>query len=175
MDKQRILPCKGQHRFFYENDIRTLDMVKLLLDRLKTCLSIFVGAAAVKARHQMRRGVKTGMNDALPPCPECASTFTYDDGTGLLNCPECGHSWSSAAQATPIVRDAVGNPLSDGDTVTIVKDLKVGNNAIKVGTKVKNIRLLPPEQHIGDHDIDAKVPGFGPMGLKSSVVKKVAD
>lgn len=98
----------------------------------------------------------------------------------LLNCPECGHQWSTqegsgAGGGGNVVRDAVGNELQDGDTVTIAKDLKVGNNTIKVGTKVKNIRLLPPEQHIGDHDIDAKVPGFGPMGLKSSVVKKVMD
>lgn len=75
----------------------------------------------------------------------------------------------------PVVRDAVGNELRDGDSVTIAKDLKVGNKSIKVGTKVKNIRLLPPEEWIGDHDIDARVPGFGPMGLKSSVVKKIFD
>ena len=73
------------------------------------------------------------------------------------------------------MRDANGNELKDGDSVTIIKDLKVGNNAIKVGTKVKNIRILPPEQWIGDHDIEAKVPGFGPMGLKSSVVKKITE
>ena len=114
------------------------------------------------------------MTDQLPPCPECGSTFTYDDGSGLLNCPECGHSWSAAAEEH-VYRDAVGNELKDGDTVTIAKDLKVGNKTIKVGTKVPNIRLLPPEEWIGDHDIDAKVPGFGPMGLKTSVVKKVFD
>lgn len=118
-------------------------------------------------------------NQTLPPCPECNSAYTYDDGSGLLNCPECGHAWSAggsgSADTAPVVRDAVGNELNDGDSVTIVKDLKVGNKSIKVGTKVQNIRLLPPEQWIGDHDIDAKVPGFGPMGLKSSVVKKIAD
>ncbi len=118
------------------------------------------------------------MTQEIPPCSECASTYTYDDGTGLLNCPECGHSWSAAgggeAQAH-IFRDAVGNMLADGDTVTVVKDLKLGNKAIKVGTKVKGIRLLPPDEWIGDHDISAKVPGFGPMHLKTSVVKKVSE
>lgn len=108
-----------------------------------------------------------------PPCPECGSSYTYQDGA-LFICPECAHEWSATDDETArAVRDAVGNILEDGDTVTIAKDLKVGNKSIKVGTKVKNIRLLPPEEHIGDHDIDAKVPGFGPMGLKSSVVKKV--
>lgn len=102
----------------------------------------------------------------------------------MWNCPECGHEWSASATGSgdgdeaasaKIIRDAVGNELKDGDTVTVIKDLKVGNSAIKVGTKIKGIRLLPPEQWIGDHDIDAKVPGFGPMGLKSSVVKKIAE
>lgn len=110
----------------------------------------------------------------LPPCPQCNSPYAYEDGA-LLICPECGHEWSASGDAAQIVRDAVGNELKDGDSVTIAKDLKVGNKSIKVGTKVKNIRLLPPEEHIGDHDIDAKVPGFGPMGLKSSVVKKIAE
>ncbi len=117
------------------------------------------------------------MPDTLPPCLKCQSPYVYEDGP-LLMCPECAHEWPAGdggGDAKVIVRDAVGNELQDGDTVTIAKDLKVGNNAIKVGTKVKNIRLLPPEEHIGDHDIDAKVPGFGPMGLKSSVVKKVFD
>lgn len=112
----------------------------------------------------------------LPPCPKCSSPYTYEDGA-LLICPECAHEWSPAAEAAQaaakVMRDVVGNELSDGDTVTIAKDLKVGNNAIKVGTKVKNIRLLPEEEWIGDHDITAKVPGFGPMHLKTSVVKKV--
>ena len=114
------------------------------------------------------------MTQELPPCPKCSSPYTYEDGA-LLVCPECAHEWSAAEEAAHIYRDVVGNELSDGDTVTIAKDLKVGNNAIKVGTKVKNIRLLPPEEWIGDHDIAAKVPGFGPMHLKTSVVKKVFD
>jgi protein PhnA len=121
------------------------------------------------------------MTTSPPPCPKCQSTYAYEN-QGLWNCPECGHEWSGKESgggedggAAKIMRDAVGNELKDGDTVTIIKDLKVGNDTIKVGTKVKNIRVLPPEQWIGDHDIDAKVPGFGPMGLKSSVVKKIAD
>lgn len=116
------------------------------------------------------------MTDTLPPCPQCGSVYTYEDGAMLI-CPECAHEWSPGGgeDSAPVIRDAVGNELKDGDSVTIIKDLKVGNNAIKVGTKVKNIRLLPPEEWIGDHDIDAKVPGFGPMGLKSSVVKKISD
>lgn len=95
----------------------------------------------------------------------------------LLVCPECGHEWTaeSAAEETAtatVIKDAVGNVLSDGDTVTIIKDLKVkgSSTAIKVGTKVRGIRLV---NGVGDHDIDCKVDGFGPMQLKSSVVKKV--
>lgn len=112
------------------------------------------------------------MTDALPPCPKCESAYTYEDGAQLI-CPECAHEWSASGAGEQVIRDSVGNALKSGDTVTIAKDLKVGNNTIKVGTKVKNIRVLLPEEWIGDHDIDAKVPGFGPMGLKSSVVKKV--
>ena len=110
----------------------------------------------------------------LPPCPSCGSVYTYEDGAVYI-CPECAHEWPIAGEEAHIHKDAVGNILKDGDTVTIAKDLKVGNKSIKVGTKVKNIRLLPPDQWIGDHDIDAKVPGFGPMGLKTSVVKKIFD
>lgn len=115
------------------------------------------------------------MSEQLSPCPECGGTYVYESGE-FLACPECGHEWSPAAEAeaaadsVKVVRDAVGNVLADGDTVTVVKDLKVGNSAIKVGTKVQNIRLI--EDGVGDHDIDCKVPGFGPMQLKSSVVKK---
>jgi len=114
------------------------------------------------------------MDDALAPCPECGSAYTYESGA-LLVCPECAHEWEPAADtasAERVVRDAVGNVLADGDTVTVVKDLKVkGSTAsIKVGTKVRNIRLV---DGVGNHDIDCKVDGFGPMQLKSSVVKKV--
>ena len=110
----------------------------------------------------------------LPPCPECQSPYTYEDGL-LYICPECAYEWPRDSASTmpvsdsPIVRDAVGNPLADGDTVTVIKDLKVkGSSAVvKVGTKVKNIRLVE-----GDHDIDCKIPGIGAMGLKSEFVKK---
>ncbi|WP_306154115.1 zinc ribbon domain-containing protein YjdM [Roseovarius sp. MMSF_3281] len=106
----------------------------------------------------------------LPPCPECASGYTYEMDA-LLVCPECGHEWSASADAQDVIRDSVGNPLADGDTVTVIKDLKLGgtSSSVKVGTKVKNIRLVD-----GDHDIDCKIPGVGQIGLKSQFVKKVA-
>lgn len=109
----------------------------------------------------------------LPPCPKCNEAYTYEDGA-MLVCPMCGHEWSASGKAegedTSVVRDAVGNVLNDGDTVSVIKDLKVKgtSSVVKVGTKVKNIRLVD-----GDHDIDCKVPGVGPMGLKSQFVKKV--
>ena len=113
------------------------------------------------------------MTDTLPPCPECSSAFAYEVDA-LLNCPECGHVWSSDAPTDTAsqVRDSVGNPLADGDTVTVIKDLKVkgSSSVVKVGTKVRGIRLVD-----GDHDIDCKVPGIGQMGLKSQFVKKVSD
>jgi protein PhnA len=111
---------------------------------------------------------------ALPVCPKCQSAYTYEDG-GQLICPECGHEWSaSTATATAdearVIKDAVGNLLQDGDTVTVIKDLKIKGSSlvVKVGTKVKNIRLTE-----GDHDIDCKIDGIGAMGLKSEFVKKV--
>lgn len=109
------------------------------------------------------------MSDTLPPCPDCASTFTYEMDA-LLVCPECGHEWSADEATGDVIRDAVGNILEDGDTVTVVKDLKLKGTSqtVKVGTKVTNIRLVP-----GDHDIDCKIPGVGPIGLKSQFVKKV--
>jgi protein PhnA len=109
---------------------------------------------------------------SLPPCPRCNSEFTYEDGA-LLVCPECAHEWSRdaapAAEEQRVWKDAHGNPLQDGDTVTLIKDLKIkGSSAvIKVGTKVKNIRLIE-----GDHDIDCRIEGFGPMQLKSEFIKK---
>ena len=110
----------------------------------------------------------------LPSCPQCNSEYTYQDQL-LFICPECAHEWSTDTDndSTLIVRDSVGNLLHDGDTVTIVKDLKVrgSSQVIKVGTKAKNIRLLNPEEH-DDHDIDCKIIGFGPMRLKSNKVKK---
>lgn len=117
---------------------------------------------------------------STPPCPKCQSEFVYADGV-LYVCPVCAHEWPIAAaaegegaesDADDVVKDAHGAVLQDGDTVTIIKDLKIkGSSAVvKVGTKVRNIRLVA-----GDHDIDAKVPGIGPMGLKSEFVKKVTD
>lgn len=109
----------------------------------------------------------------LPPCPKCNSEYTYDDGT-FLNCPECGYEWSESAEAEKnIIRDNVGNVLQDGDTVTVIKDLKIRGTSqvIKVGTKAKNIRLIDREEN-DDHDIDCKIQGFGPIRLKSEKVKK---
>ena len=108
----------------------------------------------------------------LPPCPKCGSGLTYEDGA-LLVCPECAHEWApgEAAEDGPkVVKDSVGNVLADGDTVTVIKDLKVKGSSlvVKRGTKVKNIRLVD-----GDHDIDCKIDGIGAMALKSEFVKKV--
>jgi len=108
----------------------------------------------------------------LPNCPQCNSEYTYEDSS-LYICPECAHEWSmdtsSDDEDTLIVKDSNGNLLQDGDTVSVIKDLKVkGSSAVvKVGTKVKNIRLVE-----GDHDIDCKITGIGPMKLKSIFVKK---
>jgi protein PhnA len=117
-------------------------------------------------------GVSETMND-LPNCPQCKSEYTYEDGS-LFICPECGHEWtmeSSSAEIedAKIVKDANGNVLNDGDTVTVIKDLKVkgSSSVLKIGTKVRNIRLVD-----GDHDIDCKIDGFGAMKLKSEFVKK---
>lgn len=109
----------------------------------------------------------------LPQCPECKSEYTYEDGE-LYICPECAHEWMKSTQEDGaenglIVKDANGNVLQDGDTVTVIKDLKVKGSSlvVKVGTRVKNIRLIQ-----GDHDIDCKIEGIGPMQLKSQFVKK---
>jgi len=109
----------------------------------------------------------------LPPCPKCGSTLTYQDSAALV-CPECAHEWQPGGAPEPamearVVRDAVGNELRDGDSVIVIKDLKVkGSSAVvKVGTKVRGIRLAE-----GDHDIDCRIEGIGAMGLKSQFVKK---
>jgi len=109
----------------------------------------------------------------LPNCPNCQGAFTYEDA-GQLICPECGHEWSATAAApdaeiAKVVRDSVGNVLQDGDSVTVIKDLKVKGSSlvVKVGTKARNIRLVD-----GDHDIDCKIDGLGAMQLKSEFVKK---
>lgn len=110
----------------------------------------------------------------LPHCPTCNSEYTYQDGE-MYVCPECAHEWSQVAAAETgedeaVIKDSNGNVLNDGDTVTVIKDLKVkgSSSVVKVGTKVKNIRLVD-----GDHDIDCKIDGIGAMKLKSVFVKKV--
>jgi len=109
----------------------------------------------------------------LPKCPKCGSEYTYED-RNMLVCPECAHEWSKEAAVEPgeegiVVKDAHGSILRDGDSVTVIKDLKVkgSSSVVKVGTKVKNIRLVE-----GDHNIDCRIEGIGPMKLKSEFVKK---
>lgn len=110
----------------------------------------------------------------LPNCPKCNSEYTYEDGS-LFVCPECAHEWSlesgnENSEDGLVVKDANGNILKDGDSVAIIKDLKVkgASSALKMGTKVKNIKLVE-----GDHNIDCKIDGFGAMQLKSEFVKKI--
>lgn len=110
----------------------------------------------------------------LPNCPKCSSEYTYEDGP-LLICPECAHEWDPAAEMASgddmkVIKDSNGNILSDGDTVSVIKDLKVKgtSSVIKIGTKAKSIRLID-----GDHDIECKLEGFGAMKLKSEFVKKI--
>jgi protein PhnA len=109
----------------------------------------------------------------LPKCPQCSSEYTYEDGDNFV-CPECAHEWpkhgpAEALEEKRVVKDASGNVLNDGDSVTVIKDLKVKGSSlvVKVGTKVKNIRLVE-----GDHDIDCKIDGIGAMSLKSEFVRK---
>ena len=106
----------------------------------------------------------------LPPCPQCQSPYAYEDGSQLV-CPECAYEWQPGEtdEDALVIRDSNGNLLQDGDTVTVIKDLKVKGSSlvVKVGTKAKNIRLVD-----GDHDIDCKIPGIGAMKLKSEFVKK---
>lgn len=110
----------------------------------------------------------------FPNCPACDSEYTYEDGS-LFVCPECAHEWTVEAETEnddqkKVIKDANGNALNDGDTVTVIKDLKVkgSSSVLKMGTKVKSIRLVD-----GDHDIDCKIDGFGAMKLKSQFVKRV--
>lgn len=110
----------------------------------------------------------------VPTCPKCSSEYTYEDN-GIFICPECAHEWnrqieSDKAKNEKIVKDANGNILHNGDTVMLIKDLKIkgSSSVIKAGTKVKNIRLVDE-----DHNIDCKIDGFGKMGLKSEFVKKI--
>lgn len=114
--------------------------------------------------------------NTLPPCPKCTSTLTYHDGN-MLVCPECGHEWqegppqAASVEEAIVVRDAYGNALADGDSVTVIKDLKLrgSSTVVKQGTKVTGIRLVPD----GDHNIDCRIEGIGAMGLKSEFVKKL--
>ncbi len=107
----------------------------------------------------------------LPNCPKCNSEYTYEDGN-LLVCPECAHEWtpSTETEEENVIKDSNGNILKDGDTITVIKDLKVkgSSSVVKRGTRVKNIRLVE-----GDHDIDCKIDGIGAMSLKSCFVKKI--
>ena len=110
----------------------------------------------------------------LPNCPKCNSAYTYEDGSHLV-CPECAHEWTGGVETeqsdgAQVIKDSNGNVLNDGDTITVIKDLKVkgSSSVIKIGTRVKNIRLVD-----GDHDIDCKIDGFGAMKLKSEFVKKL--
>ncbi|HBA04846.1 MULTISPECIES: zinc ribbon domain-containing protein YjdM [Clostridium] len=113
----------------------------------------------------------------LPNCPKCNSEYTYEDGS-IFVCPECAHEWGVQAENENnedinVIKDANGNVLQDGDSVTIIKDLKVkgASSSIKIGTKVKNIRLVPDASD--GHNIDCKIDGFGAMSLKSEFVKKI--
>ena len=114
------------------------------------------------------------MMSHIPPCPSCQSEHVYNDGE-LLICPECAHEWLaheniSGAEEEKIYRDAFGNVLQDGDAVTVIKDLrpKGASGTIKMGTRIKNIRLVDR-----DHDIECKIEGFGSMSLKTEFVKKI--
>ncbi len=110
---------------------------------------------------------------SLPACPQCHENYTYEDGHTFV-CPMCFHEWTQesmeAAQAAASVRDVHGNPLADGDDVTIVKDLKMGSETLKQGTRVRNIKIL--DQEVDGHDLQARVDGHGTVYLKGSVVKK---
>lgn len=116
---------------------------------------------------EINKGLKVSQ---LPNCPKCDCEYTYEDGE-LLICPECAYEWSLSETEEKVIKDSNGNVLQDGDSVTVIKDLKVkgSSNPVKVGTKVKNIRL----NYDSDHDIDCKIDGFGAMGLKSQFVKKI--
>ena len=113
------------------------------------------------------------MSDDLKPCPQCQSPYGYPTNSELFMCPECGNEWNPNEihnpVIEPVVKDANGNVLSDGDTVIIIKNLQVkgASGPVKVGTKVKNIKIVE-----GDHNIDCRIDGFGAMALKSEFVRK---
>ena len=133
-----------------------------------------LGGSILSVFYGSRLHSKDPSMSTLPACPKCNSEFTYDDGANFI-CPECAHEWpmqagAEAADEAKVYRDSAGNVLQDGDTVSIIKDLKLkgSGGTLKMGTKVKNIRLVD-----SDHDIDCKIDGFGAMSLKSEFVKKV--
>jgi protein PhnA len=137
--------------------------------KLEGGLSVLQDYATINKEQERMEEMKMS---ALPNCPKCNSEYTYEDGS-LLICPECGHEWSletASVEEESVIKDANGNVLSDGDSVTVIKDLKVkgSSSTLKQGTKVKNIRLVD-----GDHNIDCKIDGFGAMSLKSEYVKKI--
>lgn len=115
------------------------------------------------------------MSTTLPVCPSCSQEYTYEDGQ-LYICPMCGQEWTKESQMeyedSQLVRDSHGSILNDGDTITVIKDLKVkgSSDSIKKGTNIKSIRLIEP---VDGHDIECKIPGFGQMKLKSEFVKKI--
>lgn len=125
------------------------------------------------AQAQRARNNEGNIMSTLPNCPSCSSEYTYEDGA-MYVCPECAHEWAKDGEQDTqteeaIITDAHGNILQDGDSVTVIKDLKIkgSSSVVKVGTKVKNIRLVG-----GDHDIDCRIEGIGAMKLKSEFVKK---
>ncbi len=111
----------------------------------------------------------------VPNCPECNCDYAYQDREQFV-CPECAHEWSASEELEPDleIRDSNGNVLQSGDSVTVIRDLKIkgSSSVVKVGTKVKNIRVLEPDYIVDGHDIDCKIEGFGAMKLKTSVVRK---
>jgi protein PhnA len=142
----------------------------------RSVLRAWVGSGIIATTYSLPWQIQDLFVSDLPPCPECKAEFTYEQGI-LLVCPSCGHEWTAADGSTATgeqgsdsaVRDAHGNVLQSGDTVVVIKDLKVKGSSlvVKGGTKVKNIRLVD-----GDHDIDCKIDGIGAMQLKSEFVKK---
>lgn len=146
-------------------------MILICLHELKQP-TIGIALNAVTFNNKMNGGNELMFD--LPNCPKCNSEYTYEDGNRFV-CPECGHEWTlesktESSEYNKIIKDANGNVLNDGDTVTVIKDLKVkgSSSGVKIGTKVRNIRLVD-----GDHNIDCKIDGIGAMSLKSEFVKKV--
>ena len=171
-------PREATHKIAdaFSVNLRTLDLNLVAAARIPSLSPLRLGFFLFHAPH-LAEPVQTHQQgnpsvNTLPPCPKCNSALVYEDGSNYV-CPECAHEWPREAAAgsddRPVVRDGNGNVLQDGDTVTMIKDLKVKGSSLtlKVGTKVKSIRLVE-----GDHNIDCKIDGFGAMQLKSEFVKK---